>query len=318
MTLQDLVETYIAARQSLGTSFTTDARTLRRFLRKTGDVPLEDITQTICRDFYERGEPCSPTSAKNFRTLRGLFRFAIARRLLTKSPLPIRAPRVVSSFRPHIYSIEELRRLLQATSSLADKRSPLQHATFRAIILLLYAAGLRAGEALRLTIADVDLKNGLLRIRDSKFSKSREIPISESLCAALHRYRARRCNLPMPLGSSESAFFATRTGHMVSLDRLERVFRKLRIIAQLLLPDVKRRSQPRLHDLRHTFAVHRLLAWYQEGADMQQRLPWLSMYLGHRNLAGTQVYLSLTPAVLEAASSRFAAYAKFGAEVTNG
>lgn len=308
MKLAKMIEVYVDARRSLGSRFVADARILKRFLRVVGDVSPDTITAAVCQQFYLGAEPRTASCTKRYSTLRSFFRFATSRRLLAAAPLPPRAPRIVSTFRPHIYSTDELRRLLDATAVLADARSPLQSATFRTILLLLYAAGLRAGEALRLSLSDVDLDGGMLRIRDSKFSKSREIPISESLCAALARYRAQRRLLPMPDGPS-ATFFATRTGRGVSLDRLERVFRRVRRGAQLVLPHAARRAQPRLHDLRHSFAVHRLLAWYNEGADVQQRLPWLSRYLGHRNLRGTQVYLSLTPSLLQAASTRFADYA---------
>jgi len=308
VTLRELIDVYVAARRAIGQRFVTDARILRSFLRAVGDVALETIASGDCHAFYDRGEPRTRTCEKRFGVLRGLFRFARARRLLSCSPLPARSPRVASTFRPHIYSIDQLRRLLDATSSLADVRSPLQPETFRTLLLLLYGAGLRAGEVLRLTLADVDLKDGSLRIRESKFSKSRLLPIGDALRGALLRYRAKRCALRLPMGPA-SAFFATRTGSPLSLGRLELVFRRMRLAAGLFLPHAPRRAQPRLHDLRHTFAVHRVLDWYRQGADVQQRLPWLSTYLGHRDLRATQVYLSLTPALLQAASARFALYA---------
>ena len=317
MRLSDAVEEYVAVRRSLGASFKTDARTLRSFHRITGDLALENITTPMCRRYYAPDESRTTTCLKRYSTLKGLFRFAIARRWMTSSPLPTRPPRVTSAFRPHIYSTDEIRGLLDATDDLADPRTPLQAATFRTLLLLVYGAGLRAGEALRLCLADADLDRQVIQINESKFSKSRLLPVGDSLCSALARYRAQRCALAQPRGAS-SSFFATRTGNGLSLDRLERVFRRLRNAAGLVSPHLGVRSQPRLHDLRHTFAVHRLLDWYRAGEDVQQLLPWLSTYLGHRHLRNTQVYLTLTPALLEAASMRFAAYANVGVEASRG
>ena len=316
MKLKDVTESYVAARRSSGASFKSGELILRHFLRRVGDVPLAEITPAMCRAFYDL-LPRTPTCRARYGALRGLFAFATARGSLRASPLPDRAPRAPSTFQPYIYTHDELRRLLDATRALRHSHSPLQAATFRTLLLLLYAAGLRASEGLRLTLADVDLEAGSLCVRDSKFFTSRNVPIHSGLQATLLGYRSQRSKLAEPKGSS-SAFFATRTGRAVSLSRLERVFRKLRRAAGLLLPGVGARAQPRLHDLRHTFAVHRLLAWYREGANVQQRLPWLSKYLGHRTLQGTQVYLSLTPALLDAASARFAAYAQVGTEAPHG
>jgi site-specific recombinase XerD len=315
MMLGAAIEIYVAACRAVGARFFTEARVLRAFVRAAGNVPLATITTARCRSFCDCGVPPTASAARRYQVLRGLWAFAISRGMARASPLPSRPPRVLSTFKPHIYSIEELRRLFDATDGLSHPTSPLQPLTFRTLLLLLYGAGLRAGEALRLRLEDVDLETGLLRIRDTKFFKSRDLPIGSALCTMLRRYGAQRRRLARPLGEC-SAFFATRTGRPLSLDRLERVFRRLRRDVRLLLPHAGRRAQPRLHDLRHSFAVHRLLEWYRDGADVQQRLPWLSTYLGHRKLVATQIYLSLTPAVLDAAATRFARYANFDAETS--
>ena len=229
---------------------------------------------------------------------------------LSASPLPEPAPRIPRSFEPYIYSRDELQRLLDATEILEDNRSPLQHTTFRTLLLVLYGAGLRPSEGLRLRCCDVDLDERVLAIWDTKFFKSRLVPIGTALAAALGTYHKARQHLPMPAGT-RSAFFASRTGGAITLSRLEKVFVRLREHAGIQSPPGAR-WQPRLHDMRHAFAVHRLIAWYREGADVQACLPLLSTYLGHVNVSGTQTYLTMTPELLAEASKRFERYAAIG------
>jgi integrase len=236
----------------------------------------------------------------------------VTRGHLTASPLPEPAPRIPRSFEPYIYSRDELQRLLDATAIMEDGRSPLQHVTFRTLLLVLYGAGLRPSEGLRLRCCDVDLAESILSIWDTKFFKSRLVPIGTALAAALGKYHMARQHLPMPDGS-RSAFFASRTGGPIGLNRLETVFVRLREHAGVQKPP-DARWQPRLHDMRHAFAVHRLIAWYHEGADVQACLPLLSTYLGHVNVSGTQAYLTMTPELLAQASKRFERYAAIGEE----
>ena len=175
------------------------------------------------------------------------------------------------------------------------------------MLLVLYGAGLRPGEGLRLRCHDVDLRERVLTISDTKFFKSRLVPIGAALTDALSAYSRERRHLPMRAGT-HSAFFASHTGKPVSRGQLERAFARLRAHATVHGPPGTHR-QPRLHDARHTFAVHRLVAWYREGADVQTCLPLLATYLGHVNLSGTQAYLPMTPELLDEASKRFARYA---------
>lgn len=140
----------------------------------------------------------------------------------------------------------------------------MQHHTFRTLLLVLYGAGLRPGEGWRLRSCDVDLRERLLAIWDTKFFKFRLVPIGSDLVGALESYRIARQRLPEPLGS-QSAFFASRTGNAISLGRLEEIFVRLRAHARVERPP-EARWQPRLHDLPHTFAVHRLVTCYREGA----------------------------------------------------
>jgi site-specific recombinase XerD len=233
--------------------------------------------------------------------LNRFYRFAITRGLVKRSPLPKQSPKVATSFAPHIYTEEELRRLLEAVTS--ERTRSLSPVAMRTLLLLLYGAGLRLSEALNLDDGDVDLRESVLWVRRSKFFKTRLVPIGPKLTKVLAEYERQR---PSARGSHRR-FFRTKTGARLDCSLVGKVFRDLRRAAGLEQAD--RRNQPRLHDLRHSMATHRLLSWYREGADVQALLPQLSAYLGHADIANTQVYLTNTPELREQASRRFARYA---------
>ena len=178
--------------------------------------------------------------------------------------------------------------------------------THRTLLLLLYGAGLRISEALALTLADVDLDSGILCIRESKFYKTRLVPIGADLIRILTLYAARRRQQHAEVASP---FFVSRKDDVVTRQNAEMAFCRLRIRANVLDETGGARQQPRLHDLRHSFAVHRLISWYRDGADVQRLLPKLSTYLGHVHISGTQRYLTLTPELLREAGLRFERYA---------
>jgi site-specific recombinase XerD len=174
------------------------------------------------------------------------------------------------------------------------------------LILLLYGAALRISEALSLTLADVDLSVGVLTIRESKFYKMRLVPMSPDLISVLETYVALRAREHS--AGANAALFLTRNGAPLARYTAENVFRRLRIRAGVLRHDGGR-YQPRLHDLRHAAAIHRLIYWYRQGADVQRLLPQLATYLGHIHIAATQRYLTMTPELLHEASRRFEQYA---------
>lgn len=313
MKLSSAIENYVALKRSSGAVFSVDARILCAFCRATGDVCLEVISPAQCRKFC-RGEGV-PTRfwERKHQCLRGFFRYLRARGILVNSPFREPAPRIQRTFRPYIYSQGELRRLLEAIPQEQSYRRRLEPETLRTIILLLYGAGLRAGEALRLRTCDVNFQDRVLTIWNTKFFKSRLIPIGATLAGALAHCAQQRQPVYQP-GEDTHSFFTTRTGKTVSLGLLEAAFVRLRQQAGIRRPSTDR-WQPRLHDLRATFAVHRLIAWYREGADLHTRLPLLSTYLGHVNISGTQAYLPMTHELLAEASRRFEHYAQPGEDL---
>jgi len=306
MKLQPAMEQYVTLKQSLGFRFHTENQILKAFSKAMGKSSLGQIKPTVVRAFLDGEAAVTKNWSRKWVALRGFYDFAIARGFVRRSPLPSEAPKVAVTFTPYIYTQQELQRLLQAITP--EATAALSPQTVRALLLLLYGAGLRISEALKLEAADVDLQACVLCVRQSKFFKTRLVPFGPKLAEVLRDYERKRPGL----SGASGYFFQANKGIPVSRSTIERVFGKLRLAA-----DVKRidggRFQPRLHDLRHTAAVHRLVAWYREGADVQSLLVKLSAYLGHVDIAATQPYLTLTPELRQQASARFARYALGGA-----
>ena len=237
MTLLEAIDAYITLKRSLGAVFSADTRILRSFARALGDIAVEDIDPTTTREFCRgNGAPTRWWERKD-EALRGFFAWLVNRGHLAACPLPAHRPRVRRSFQPYIYSRDELQRLLDATAILQHSRFPGRQTTFRTLLLALYGAGLRPSEGLRLRCRDVDLRERVLTISDTKFFKSRLVPIGNALTDALSAYSVERRHLPMPAGT-QSAFFASHTGKPISLGQLVDRGRPRRLppdIAELLV-----------------------------------------------------------------------------------
>jgi integrase/recombinase XerD len=304
MTLHEAAAHYVAHKQSMGMRFRTEASILKSYCQTIGDVGQAD--PEAVEAFLAGNGPVTRFWHRKYEALAGFYRFAVARQYLASSPLPKTVPKAARLFVPHIFSHEELKRLLAAADAFDRPRAKMDSHTCRALILLLYGAGLRIGEAISLTLADVCLSSSILTIRESKFYKTRLVPIGSDLATVMASYQARRlCGHP---AKPDAPFFVCRTREPLTRSAAENTFSKLRLSAGVLRLDGAR-YQPRLHDLRHTAAVHRLVSWYRQGADVQRLLPQLSAYLGHASIAATQCYLTLTPELLREAGKRFERYA---------
>jgi len=298
--LADAIARYVEFNQSVGMRFQVDAAMLKAFHRHAGAVDLAAISPDVVVAFLQPRHRVTSTWLMKHRALRRFYQYAITRGLVVSSPVPTAVPRVTGTFVPHIYSEEELRRLLAGVEAhqTRDARCTIAAPTLRAFLLLLYGTGLRLGEALALRREDVDLRAGMILIRDGKFYKSRHLPIGPRLTRALAEYVDA---VPACCGPASTAFFVNRRGGSIPHQTVWWNFASLRKQVHV---------HGRVHDLRHTFAVHRLLAWYRDGADVQRRLPHLSTYLGHARIACTQRYLMMIPELLEQASRRFETYAR--------
>lgn len=308
MRLRDLVETYIDYKRSLGMRFVSDAAVLRSFCHAMENITVEAVRPEPVLAFIAGTGPVTTRWRLKFCILRSFYGYAIERGFVSMSPLPSKVPKIPSPLTPYIYSVDELKRLVAATDTLQTPQSPLRALTMRSLLLLLYGTGMRIGEALSLTLQDVDLADRLLTIHDTKFFKTRLVPIGPRLTRVLTDYLSRRRQFPLP-GGEASAFFATRTGIHLEYRVVNTLFCRLRQAAEIQR-EPGARYQPRLHDIRHTAAVHRVIAWYRAGADVQRLLPQLATYLGHVDIRSTQRYLSMTPELLHEASLRFESYAQ--------
>jgi site-specific recombinase XerD len=266
MNLHDLVTSYVDFRRTLGEKCLTNEAILRSFCRTVGlRAQIGRIRAKNIEAFLAGTRPITNAWHVRYSALKGFFQFAVSRGHLDHIPLPKALPKRRPTLVPYIYSREELRRLLDATVSFRRFPKPIEPPTVRAIVLAAYGAGLRRQEVLDLSLAEADLPNRLLTIRDTKFFKSRLVPIGRDLAKALSDYAAWRA-ATHPATGTDSRFFVSRNGTAISQWTLHRAFARLRQYAGVQRSDGGR-YQPRLHDLRHTFAVHRLTTWYQQGAD---------------------------------------------------
>jgi len=314
MRLDTVITNYIAYRRALGERFITEANRLKSFCHAIGgETELSDILPEQVNSFIRGTGPITLTWHAKYDALAGLYHYALSRGLATASPLPTIKPPRVTSFVPYIYTHEELRRLLAAALTYQTRRRFIDPYMVQTLLLLVYGAALRISEALSLRLADVDLKQAVLTIRDSKFFTSRLVPIGSLLNERLQQYAALR-HQTGAAQTDDAPFFVKNNGQGVTTDNVEHVFPLIRRKAGISRTDGGR-LQPRVHDLRHTFAVHRLTSWYREGKDVQKLLPHLSVFLGHRHLAYTSVYLTMTPELLTQASKRFEQYALKGGDL---
>lgn len=211
---------------------------------------------------------------------------------------------IPSRLAPHIYREEELVALMEAAGGLGPRSSP-RAAVMRTLFGLLACTGMRISEALALTDADVDLRAGVLTIRHTKFGKSRSVPLHLSAVAALQRYRRERDRYVR--STPDTPLFTGSRGRLLGQPlgehQVHRVFDQLR--SQLDWTGRGAHGAPRVHDLRHSFAVKRLLLWHQQGVDLDQRMLALSTYLGHVKVSSTYWYFTAVPALMAIVGRRF-------------
>lgn len=294
--LADALSRFLAFKRAAGCRYDEEARALRvldHFLSTTLNPDDPVITLDVVRGYVaRRGEESETTRAHRLTLIRQVCRFLALEQPRTAVP----APRFLGihrrAFVARVMSQEEGCRFLDACGHLVTRSwSPIRDTVLGTALVLLYFTGLRTGEVLRLTIADVDLAGGMLRVRETKFGKSRLVPVASDIAARLDRCRM---TIERHLASRppEAPFFATASGRPYSHTALSAAFHQ--VLARAGIPRYSAGRALRLHDLRHGFAVLRLLVWYQQEADLGARLPALATYLGHVGLASSQRYLQLT------------------------
>lgn len=309
MMVADAIQEYVVYKQALGMSYKARALKLKAFARFVGPVDLDEVTPDMVRNFLNGNGAVTTEWFSKFWVLNTFFRFAIARSYAKENPLPRRKPKSPRQFRPYIYSVEEVKRMIQVVDCRHRGRWHLEPRTVRTLLLLLYGTGLRIGEAIRLQHRDVDFRGRIIAIRETKFYKSRLVPVSADLGDVLQDYFRKQWQGRS--ATPNAPFFATYDGRPVTHLTAELAFKRIRYEARVARTDGFY-YQPRLHDFRHTFAVRRLIAWYREGKNVQRLLPHLATYLGHVGIRETSRYLTMTKELLREAGQRFERYASQG------
>lgn len=207
--------------------------------------------------------------------------------------------------RPYILSESELRCILETARTFPSPRCPLRPLTIYTMLVLAYCAGLRLGEIVRLNLGDVDSETGTIEVRETKFFKTRRLPLSQSATRVLRCYIEARQKAGAPIAPSAGLFWhwhnrgASRYSYVMTEKMLVRVLRHSGIKPK------EGKAGPRIHDLRHAFVVHRMLGWYRQGINPQPYLPYLATYMGHRDINSTLVYLTITQELLQHAGEKY-------------
>lgn len=205
--------------------------------------------------------------------------------------------------RPYIYSEAEILQLLEATQAFDSSRTPLRALSLYTMVLLTYCAGLRVGELVRLTLADVDLANETLEIRATKFFKSRRLPLAAGVMVAVRRYLAARQQAGAPVDPVSGLFWKCPNGGSYSYGGVRNLL--VEALRRAGLKPALGRVGPRIHDLRHAMVGNRMLMWYRDGVNPQSQLTYLATYLGHKDINSTLVYLTIDQELMQQASERF-------------
>jgi integrase/recombinase XerD len=304
--LSELMEKFIHEKQAYGYRYTRENHELLRldrFLCKIGlqslELPRDIVDKWTAKRVYEKA------SNQRLRIIR-IRQFALyLRRQGINAYVPETTKAFVKriEFTPYIFNHQQVNNILQAADNTPpDTRSPMRHLIMPEVFRLLYCCGMRVSEVLHLKSSDVNLAAGILTIRKSKFNKDRLVPLAPAMTARMRKYAS-----VLGEGNSSSVFFSKADGEPYSKGTVYYFFRQL--LWKCSIPHGGRGKGPRLHDLRHSFAVHRLESWYRQGEDLGVKLPLLAAYMGHKNLVSTQWYLHLTPEIFPNIVTRFEQFA---------
>jgi len=311
MRLDQLIKQYIEYRQSLGEKFKTNSSYLKAFCKAIGaSVPIDTITEEMVNIFlYKGSENITSGWFVKHSALLGFYRYALNRNYVAKIPLPTELPKHPQPFVPYIYTKEELKLLFSHALTYQTNRSHIEPYMVQTVLILTYVLGLRLHETMAIKLGNIDLNSSVITIQESKFYKSRLVPFNQQVSQFLQKYLEWR-KLRKQTNDAESYLFLDNKGKQFNIGTMHGIFQLIRKKAGMIRKNSV--CQPRIHDLRHTFAVNRLVSWYQENKDVQQLLPILSTYLGHTYLAHTSVYLTMTNELLKSANLKFENYAFTG------
>lgn len=312
MKVNDAMTQYIAYRSNLGEKVRTTRYLLHGFGKYVGlDNDLDAITEDKCSEYLEfKGIQNGKTTSYWFciySAIEGLYQWAIVRGYASYCALPKYKPNQPEAFKPYICSNDELKRLFSAAISYRKRFNPLYPEVIQVMLKVTYGLGLRPGETANLHVNDIDIANGIVYIKETKFYKSRMIPVGNQVLDMIKQYVSWRVNAVRKTSSTDNHLFLDKKGQPVKLSALQQAFRLICNMADVHRKDLSR-CDVRLQDLRHTFATNRITQWYKEGKNVQTLLPVLSTYLGHCNLDSTAVYITFTDSLLAEASNKFKSY----------
>jgi integrase len=285
------VDFFIAWKRSRGLVFETGAKTLRAFCRHAENPELQELTSFVVAQFLAKTETSTLTYLGKHSVLRGFFEYCETRAMMPILLIPQAPARPRQTFVPHIYTRREISLLLKTVrGNQGHGLASLDEKTFRTALLLLYGTGMRVGELVSLKDGDVDLKKGLVTIAGKRSCLLRTIPLCPDLVQVVRSYAEFKARKRMACVS----FLVTKMDGLIGLCTLGRCFRRLRRRADVLVP-LHIGHQPRLQDLRPSFAVHRITSWIKSRKDLNRMLPALSAYMGLAGLGSTERYLTLAP-----------------------
>lgn len=310
--LGTFLKEHIELRRAVGYRFDTQARRFAafdRFLQSRPDLEGSAIP-VLVREYESAAE--TPEQRWACQLMARSLAKAWARIDPSTPPMkpdPKLKSRVLNARRrPHVFTSAQIQHILQTAQAFPSPRAPLRPRTLYTMLVLAYCAGLRIGELVRLDLGDVSLDEGTITIRNTKFFKSRRLPLTDSALKVLREYLQERAGQGGPrFASSPLLWRQSREGggrySLVTVEVLmERILREAGF-----KPNTGRRG-PRFHDLRHSFVNHRMLDWYRKGINPEAHLPYLATFLGHRDIYSTLAYLNPTPELLQQASERFRSY----------
>lgn len=294
--LAPFMERLVQEKRACGHKYDTPAQVLKDlddFLCAT-TTQFDGLTKTQVQQWLAKYPDEQPSTVQRRIVLvRQLARLMI--RLGHTAYLPPEGigPHRSYQFSPRIFTRAEVQKIIQAVDAISPgSRSPLRHIILPEVFRLLYGCGFRLSEVLMLKVRDVDLQQGVITVRQGKFGKDRLVPPAIDMVERLRRYADAMSQRALPKQKAGAFFFPSAEGRPWHASTIYHIYRKA--LLQCGIPHGGRGKGPRVHDLRHTFAVHRLLQWYEQGADINVKMPFLVAYLGHHDFTGTQKYLHLT------------------------
>ena len=291
MKLSEGIQVFVSRKQANGVGYCQGTKILRSFRRSVGDQPLGAISCQHIVGFLDRPGTTTTSWRKKYSVLSHFFEYWVSREQMPSLFLPPPKAPEHTKFVPFIYTKAEIHALLEGVRTVqAHEYCSVDAATMRTALLTLYATGASVSEILELECKDIDLHKGFLTIRSRQFSRSRRLPINRELVEQLRKYTVHRRRR----FESNGYLFLNRFGKHISQPHLTKRFQILRTAC-----GIERSSeaiyQPRVHDFRATFAVHRITSWIRNGADLNRMLPALAAYMGNVGLNTTERFLALTP-----------------------